>query len=183
MKRKAEKGGKMRRRKTAKGKASTLLSLSSADDVVVILSAPFKLCIRFTLPPAGWTGCPPILCFPRLTFDAKLLHFDPPNGLKLNLVAFTGLKRRKRERVIKRRGAASPLATLLNTFGIKQQFCSALHRSQLSKYFPLYEVYFCCYPIDEASAAAALSISQSRFKQNFFEGSNYICQICEKDLR
>lgn len=95
MKRKAEKGGKMRRRKTAKGKASTLLSLSSADDVVVILSAPFKLCIRFNLPSAGWTGCPPILCFPRLTFDAKLLHFDPPNGLKLNLVAFTGLNRRE----------------------------------------------------------------------------------------
>lgn len=93
-------------------------------------------------------------------------------GKKLNLVAFTGLSK--------------PLATLLNTFGIKEQLSPALHRSQLSKYFPLHEVYFCCYPVEEASAAtaaAALSIPQSRFKENFFEGSNYICQICEKDLR
>lgn len=132
------------------------------------------LCIQFTLLPSpGWTGCPLILCFPRPTFDAKLLHFDPLNGQKLNLVAFTGLNMRE---------GGTPLTTLLNTLGIKEQFCPALHRSQLSKYFPLHEVYFCCYPVDEASAAAAaaLSIRSHVLKKTFLRGQITFVKFAKK---
>lgn len=99
------------------------------------------------------------------------MHFDPLNGQKLNLVAFTGLNKSE---------GGSALATLLNTFGIKEQLCPALHRSQLSKYFPLHEVYFCCYPVDQGSAAAALSIRSHVLKKTFLRGQITFVKFAKK---
>lgn len=175
--------GGERQPKTEKGKAGTLLSTSStslsssADDVALLSYQPHSSCAFNSAHPPS----PPLSPVPgadRLSadfmlpsfdsFDAKLLHFDPPNGQKLNLVAFTGLKRG-------RSGGAGPPShpSLCQSiqWGLQRPdllrkriavSCQNILRSTKFIFFSPPTT------LQTSSLSAALSVPQSRFKEKFF---------------
>lgn len=149
--------GGERQPKTEKGKAGTLLSTSStslsssADDVALLSYQPHSSCAFNSALPLplshlfqARTGCPPILCFPRSTRSMRnFCTLTRQNGQKLNLVAFTGLKRGRSGGAGERGLPLTPRYASQYIGDYRDQICSAnASQSAVKKFCALRSLFF-----------------------------------------